>query len=287
MNELTFRDGRQVDSQRILYTPSAFARSCLMHLQEVGTLRALSPHTSQRSDLASYLFFVVVDGEGTLTYDGVSHPLSKGSCVFIDCRRSYSHATSRRLWTLAWAHFDGPTMHGIYRKYVERGGLPAFRPDNVPTYLDIISRLNATAASDDHVRDMHINELLCALLSHLMQASWRPASHRSSATSRSRVADVKAYIDSHYNEKIALDDLAERFYLNKFYLTRLFREQYGSTIVSYLLSLRISRAKELLRFTDLPVEEVGAQCGMPEANYFSRAFRKIEGISPSEFRRRW
>lgn len=287
MNEMTFRDGRQVDSQRILYTPSAFARSCLLHLQEVGTLRALSPHTSQRSNLASYLFFVVVDGEGTLTCDGVSHPLTKGSCVFIDCRKPYSHATSRHLWTLAWAHFDGPTMHGVYQKYLERGGLPTFRPDDVQTYLDLLNRLNATAASDDHIRDMHINELLSALLSRLMQASWRPAVHRSSAASRSRVADVKAWLDGHYNEKIALDDLAERFYLNKFYLTRLFREQYGSTIVSYLLSLRISRAKELLRFTDLPVEEVGAQCGMPEANYFSRAFRKVEGISPSEYRRRW
>ena len=287
MNEMTFRDGQQVDSQRILHTPSAFARACLMHLQEVGTLHALRPHTSQRSDLASYLFFIVVDGAGTLTYEGVSHPLSKGSCVFIDCRRPYSHATSDQLWTLAWAHFDGPTMHGVYRKYVERGGLPAFHPDDGATYLDLIAQLRATAASDDHIRDMRINELLCALLTRLMQASWRPAVRRSGTGGHSRIADVKAWLDSHYNEKIALDDLAEHFYLNKFYLTRLFREQYGSTIVSYLLSLRISRAKELLRVTDLSVEEVGAQCGMPEANYFSRAFRKIEGVSPSEFRRRW
>ena len=287
MNEITFHDSQQVDSQRILYTPSAFARSCLIHLQEVGTLRALSPHTSQRSNLASYLFFVVVDGEGQLTCDGSVYPLTRGSCVFIDCRRPYSHATSTHLWTLSWAHFDGPTMHGIYRKYVERGGLPAFRPDDVQTYLDLLRQLNATAASDDHIRDMHINELLCALLSHLMQASWRPAAQRSSSESRSHIADVKTWLDENYKEKIALDDLAERFFINKFYLTRLFRERYGSTIVNYVLSLRISRAKELLRFTDLSVEEIGAQCGMPEANYFSRAFRKIEGISPSEFRRRW
>lgn len=287
MNDFTFRDGRQVDSQRILYTPSAFARSNLMHLQEVGQLRALSPHTNQRSHLASYLFFVVADGEGTLTYDGAAYPLSRGSCVFIDCRRAYSHATSLRLWTLAWAHFDGPTMHGVYRKYVERGGMPAFRPENVQTYLDLMAQLQQTAAADDHVRDMHINELLWALLSHLMQSAWRPAAHRSANDSRSRITEVKAWLDNHYNEKIALDDLAEHFFINKFYLTRLFREQYGSTIVNYLLSLRISRAKELLRFSDLSVEEIGARCGMPEANYFSRAFHKIEGVSPSEFRRQW
>ncbi|MBE5795780.1 MAG: helix-turn-helix domain-containing protein [Clostridiales bacterium] len=287
MSELTFRDPQQVDSRRILYTPSAFARSCLVHLQEVGRLRALSPHRSQRSDLASYLFFVVLEGEGELTYDGAVHALSRGSCVFIDCRRAYSHATSRKLWSLAWAHFDGPTMHGIYQKYVDRGGLPCFRPGDVQPYLDLLAQLQETAAADDHVRDMHINELLCALLSLLMQAGWRPAAHRSGASSRSRLADVKVYLDSHYNEKIALDDLAEKFFINKFHLTRLFREQYGSTIVNYLLSLRISRAKELLRFTELSVEEIGARCGMPEANYFSRAFRKIEGVSPTEFRRQW
>ena len=287
MSELTFRDGQQVDSQRILYTPSSFARSCLMHLQETGTLRALSPHTSQRSDLASYLFFVVMEGEGTLTYNGISHPLSKGSCVFIDCRRPYSHATSQRLWRLAWVHFDGPTMHGVYRKYIERGGQPAFRPDAIQTYLDLLEQLRKTAASDDYVRDMHINELLSALLSLLMLASWQPVAHRTRTDNRLRLADVKLWLDSHFNEKIALDDLAERFFINKFYLTRLFREQYGSTIVNYLLSLRLSHAKELLRFTDLSVEEVGARCGMPEANYFSRAFRKVEGVSPSEYRRRW
>ena len=86
---------------------------------------------------------------------------------------------------------------------------------------------------------------------------------------------------------LTLDDLAERFYINKFYLARLFREQYGSSVINYLLYLRISRAKELLRFTEMTVEEVGARCGMPDANYFSRAFRKIEGMSPSEFRKLW
>ncbi len=287
MNELTFRDGRQVDSRRILYTPSAFARSCLLHLQEVGTLRALSAHTSQRSDLASYLFFVVLDGEGQLTYGGEAYPMSRGSCVFIDCRRPYSHATSDRLWSLAWAHFDGPTMHGIYQKYIERGGLPTFHPEDVQAYIDLLGQLHSTAASGDHVRDMHINEQLCALLTHLMQSGWRPGAQRGSSDSSGRLAEVRAYLETHYSERITLDDLAERFFVNKFHLTRLFRAQYGSTILNYLLSLRISHAKELLRFTGLSMEEIGARCGMPEANYFSRAFRKIEGIPPSEYRRRW
>lgn len=287
MTDLTFRDGQQVESQRILYTPSAFARSCLLHLQEAGTLQALSPHKSQRSNLASYLFFIVIDGEGLLEYEGRRHRLTKGSCVFIDCRKPYAHATSQQLWKLMWVHFDGATMPGIYRKYCERGGLPAFRPADLQRYSGLLQRINETAAADDHVRDMHINELLAALLSLLMQSGWSPANQRSPKTNRYALSDIKAYLDQHYHEKIALDDLADKFFINKFYLTRLFKEQYGSSIVNYVLFLRISRAKELLRFTDLSVEEIGIQCGIPDGNYFSRAFRKIEGISPSEYRKMW
>lgn len=287
MTDLTFRANQPVDSRRILYTPSAFARSCLLHLQEVGTLRALSAHKSQRSNLASYLFFIVLEGEGELEYDGRSYPLSAGSCVFIDCRRPYVHATSTHLWKLMWVHFDGATMPGVYLKYCERGGQPAFRGPDEKDYEELLTQIYRTAGAEDHVRDMHINELLAALLSRLMTSAWSPATQHKSTGSHRALSDVKAWIDLHFQEKIALDDLADKFFINKFYLTRLFKEQYGSSIGNYILSLRISRAKELLRFTDLPIDEIGQRCGNSDANYFSRTFRKIEGVSPSEYRKLW
>ena len=49
----------------------------------------------------------------------------------------------------------------------------------------------------------------------------------------------------------------------------------------------ITGAKQLLRFTDMTVDEVGAAVGMGDANYFSRMFRKVEGISPREYRKQW
>ena len=91
----------------------------------------------------------------------------------------------------------------------------------------------------------------------------------------------------HYTEKIALDDLSEHFFINKFYLSKIFRETYGTTVNNYLISKRITRAKQLLRFTDMTVDEVGAAVGMGDANYFSRMFRKVEGISPREYRKQW
>ena len=62
--------GTIVTSNRIIYTPSAFAKSNLIYLQETGQLQAKKPHVSQRENLSSYLFFIVKSGSGTLTYEG-------------------------------------------------------------------------------------------------------------------------------------------------------------------------------------------------------------------------
>ena len=91
--ELFNPQSSSVTSSRILYTPSPFARTSLLHLQEVGSLQAIHPHTSTRTNLTSFLCFVVLSGNGTLTYEGTTYELSAGDCVFIDCRKAYSHST--------------------------------------------------------------------------------------------------------------------------------------------------------------------------------------------------
>ena len=69
-NYFTNSKSKVVDSDRVLYTASTFARSSLFHLQEIGRLKALKPHVSSRSNLQSYLFFIVENGSGILEYNG-------------------------------------------------------------------------------------------------------------------------------------------------------------------------------------------------------------------------
>ena len=73
--------GESVKTERLIYTPSSFARQSLFHLQEIGELQALKPHTSKREDLTSLLFFYVIAGNGTLIYEDTSYSLSAGDCV--------------------------------------------------------------------------------------------------------------------------------------------------------------------------------------------------------------
>lgn len=286
MQELFLNSEASVQSDRILYTPSLFARSALLNLQEVGSLKARIPHTSTRSGLMSYLCFIVLDGEGSLMYEGRQYKLKQGDCVFIDCQKSYSHSTSEKLWSLAWCHFYGSSMPLVYEKYKERGGLPIFHPDNINVFKEILQQLYMLAGSSDYVRDMRINESLSVLLTLLMQESWNPDN---SAISKKRMelVSVKNYMDEHYIEKITLDDLEAQFFINKYYLLKIFKETYGVTISNYLISRRITRAKQLLRFTQMTIDEVGCAVGMDGAGYFSRMFKKSEGISPKEYRKQW
>ena len=89
--------GPVVTSNRILYTPSDFARSSLLNLQEIGTLEAGKAHENRRQGLASCLFFVVHSGSGFLTFEGEGDPrkdiiaaLTAGGCAYysVDVQRA-------------------------------------------------------------------------------------------------------------------------------------------------------------------------------------------------------
>lgn len=279
--------GKDVSSDRLLYTPSEFAKSSLIYLQEIGSLKARSTHTSKRQNLESFLFFYVKEGSGVLDYGGKEHSVQAGDCVFINCKNPYSHRTSEDLWALDWVHFYGGNILPIYLKYAERGGQPVFHPENLSEAREIFTHLHDVAYSSDYIRDIRINECLASLLTFLMSFSWQPEKAGLSDNLSGRVFALKDYLDTHYQEKISLDELSEMFLVNKYTLSRDFKEQFGTSIINYLLIARITHAKQLLRFSNETVEEVGAKCGITPLYYFSRVFKQIEGISPMEYRARW
>lgn len=250
-------------------------------------MTALAAHTSKRSNLSSFLFINVVSGSGELEYEEKSYELKAGDCAFIDCHKPYSHTTDKNLWTLKWIHFYGPHLPLIYEKYVERGGRPTFTTASTASFLDTWHQLFSIAGSSDYIRDMRINEGLSTLLTLLMNESWNPEERRAASTKRQSLMAVREYLDTHYMQRITLDQLSRDFYISKYYLIHIFKEQFGMSVTTYLQNVRITHAKQLLRFTDKSVEEVGLSCGIGELNYFSRVFKEVEGISPSAYREQW
>jgi AraC-like DNA-binding protein len=236
----------------------------------------------------SFLFFIVTNGSGMLFYDEQEYTLHSGDCVFIDCRKSYSQRSSQDdLWSLKWVHFYGFNMNGIYEKYIERGGQPVFTPKNNLPFSKLLTDLLMLAGSEDYIRDMKINEKITSLLTLIMAESWHPENNTRIGLKKQSLHHVKAYLEEHYKERITLDFLAEHFYINKFYLTRTFKEQFGITVLSYLEQVRITHAKQLLRFSDLSIEAIGREVGIDDSAYFNRVFKKVEGAAPGEYRRMW
>ena len=94
------------------------------------------------------------------------------------------------------------------------------------------------------------------------------------------------YIDANYDKPITLADIAKVSYLSVSRLAHLFKEQMGITIIDYLTSVRIERAKQLLLATEQSCTEICFQVGYNNQSYFSRTFKELVGMSPRQFRAR-
>jgi len=98
------------------------------------------------------------------------------------------------------------------------------------------------------------------------------------------VYEVESYIRVHYAEEIHLQALADQFHMSPSHLSRTFKHLLGETISDYIVRLRIGKAKLLLANPNLKLAVVAEGVGYQDEKYFSKAFKRSEGITPKEFR---
>lgn len=279
--------GSTVNSRRTIYTPSNFAKLNLTFLQEVGELTSLKKHTSGRENLSSFLFFIVTDGSGTVKYENTIYEVNTGDCVFINCMNAYEHTSSTNQWSLKWVHFYGNNIDAIYEKYKERGGRVVFSAPDPDLISTLIDEIHVIADSSSYLRDMEIHEKLGSLLLHIMKESWHEKDVKAASEKRKDIRLIREYLDQNYNKDIRLDDLSRSYNISKYYLSHVFKEQYGTSVNNYVIALRITKAKHFLRFTDMTTTEIANHLGYEDVNYFIRMFKKVENITPGEYRRKW
>lgn len=99
---------------------------------------------------------------------------------------------------------------------------------------------------------------------------------------------ICGYLRMHYRQQsLSLSELSSRVYVSSAYLSTLFHKCTGKSFKSYLVELRMQKACELLLSTDLYIYQIARQTGYPNSQYFSVAFRKHTGCSPSKYRERY
>ena len=134
--------------------------------------------------------------------------------------------------------------------------------------------------------DLVCQDLLEVLVVRLMRRTDFSLAPAASGTRTSKeCAAVRRYIDSHFKESLSLDVLAEVAHVNKYYLVHTFSKEYGISPINYLISRRIAESKQLLSDTDHSLSQISHMLGFSSPSYFSQSFRKLEGISPMEYRR--
>lgn len=97
---------------------------------------------------------------------------------------------------------------------------------------------------------------------------------------------AKSYIRLHYREPITVSGLAEMLSLSRSHFSKAFHRKTGQTVQDYLIQCRLTAAKQLLRESDLSMEEIALFCGFRTAPAFSKTFRAHEGLSPAHYRKK-
>lgn len=99
------------------------------------------------------------------------------------------------------------------------------------------------------------------------------------------IPQVIRYITAHFSEPLTLEDIAAEFFVSKSYLNRHFKAYTNSTVYAYIMALRLTHARRMLR-EGIPAVEAGRECGFSDYSTFYKAFKTQTGLSPQQFKSR-
>ena len=113
----------------------------------------------------------------------------------------------------------------------------------------------------------------------------RGVTHSDSALEERSINQLTRYLQEHLSEEISLSVLADEFHLSAQYISQLFKSEIGVNFLTYLTNIRMENAKKLLLATSLPISDISERSGYGDYRVFTKAFKKSEGVTPSQYRR--
>ena len=96
--------------------------------------------------------------------------------------------------------------------------------------------------------------------------------------------DIVKYIEDHFDEPLTVPDIAEKFFVTPSYFAHFFKKRSGKSVIQYLNEVRILKARRMLEREDMSVSEIALQVGFDDINYFSRKFKQLTNMTPTEYR---
>ena len=242
-----------------------------------------------------YEFYFFVEGAVTMELGGKKHPLSQGDVIVVP--PGVAHRALLTDPSVPYRRF----VFWLSRNYAE--ALSQQSPD----YTLILKRAEAADGKLWHfdlltfnalrselfslLDELHLDRYgkqtqlylqICGLLMHLSRLVYEQTHRRTKKESVSTYAAIAAYIDTHLEEELSLDRLAQEFYLSKYYIAHLFSDSVGLSVHQYITKKRLAASAAAIQ-TGAKITEVYLNCGFQDYSSFYRAFQKEYQMSPSAF----
>lgn len=259
-----------------------YDRSNDLELYEVGkhacpALYSYGPIIRSRS-----IFHYVLSGKGVLKINKEKYEICAHQGFFIPSGiQAYYKADADEPWDYIWIHIDGPMVHD----YFQQAGITSEQPLFIPTSCE-----NGVSEIMFELLAKHDKELYCIgkiyeLFDIIINISETKCS-RDSDTQLEYVRKIINYIQIKYSEHIQVSNIASACGLERSYITKLFKKATGYTIQEYLIYFRIKKACQMLEKEDISIQHIAFAIGYSDSFTFSKAFKRIKGMSPSEYRER-
>jgi two-component system response regulator YesN len=177
---------------------------------------------------------------------------------------------------------DGFDLLKVIRE--EKVALPAIIMTGYSNEAVVIKALRSAVA--DYIKKPIKLSYLRRRLSEVLVGEWTNEHTDNAGTKEEFIMDgIAAYIEEKYMKDLTLDKIARMACMNRFKFCRVFKERIGKTFTSYLNSIRVKKASELLKTTNLAIMEIAFFVGYRSFSQFERIFKKVYALSPKDYRR--
>ncbi|MEI6603457.1 MAG: AraC family transcriptional regulator [Clostridia bacterium] len=185
---------------------------------------------------------------------------------------------------ILWIHFNGQGCEKLIAEIEGYKKLPLIMSPP-PSFAEIIKKClnlyNESQNNSEAYISLYIHELLTEILQPLPHLYLKT---KESIEQQFLINSMDHYIDEHLNEKVTLNMLSKEACLSPFHFSRVFNAYTGKSPIQYVLQKKVEKSKVMLLYTNKTVSLISEELGFADISHFSRAFHKIEGISPKKFR---
>lgn len=239
-----------------------------------------------------YEIFYVRTGKCSFFMDDKVYLMNAGDIAVIPPetkhKTAYLDETNERLCIEFTEDYLSPLIASLGIQTVSSQLFTVLHPqlENAPVLDLLISNMIAEKQSSDYLSGLFLSAYFQEFILRLMRTH-SPSDGQPAArfNPNNTIQLAVEYIDENYQNKITLQEIADKYHLNPSYFSKRFKTVRGIGFKEYLNNLRITRSEKLLLETKKSITEIAFECGFENSNYFGDAFRLKNGVSPTEYRR--